>query len=297
MHNNVKAIVWMIIHIILAAFINMYYRILSESIDKIHIGFLINFYTFLSILPWAIYYRKAIFKSYCWYIHLFRAILTVSSQLLLIYAFSNMRFAQVSAITLTYPLICTIGAAIFFKEKVGLYRSLALIIGFIGALIIINPTYNDFNVYSIFVILAMVFWAGIDMLVRKVGHNENLSIQFFYTIMFLCVVSAFPASLLRLPEISVILNYKFLLLGIFFSIYMLSGFIAIIETECIGIVMPFYFLVLVLSTAIGYYIFDEVIRLSTIIGSSVILCSSSFIAYKEHKTKKLEEMQKQGNLI
>lgn len=299
MSNNLKAIVWMVIHIILSALLNMGYRLLNDSLSKIHIAFLINAFTFLTILPWAFYtYKKdkQIFKSSYWTIHLFRSGLSVSSQVLLIYAFTNMEFAQVSAITLLYPLLGTLGGAIFFKEKLGAHHNTALLVGFIGALIIINPSYSGFNLYSLLVIIAMILWVGIDLLVRRIRHNEKVSTQIFYTLMFLCVVSAIPATFSGLPSLRLMLDYKFLLLGILFVFYMLSGFIAIIETESIGIVMPFYFLVLILAIIIGYFVFNESIKISTVIGSVLILASTSYIAYKEAKMGNSHAVTKKTNL-
>jgi drug/metabolite transporter (DMT)-like permease len=275
----------------------MHFRLLGKTLDELQISFFVNFAGLVSILPFVVYNYKHIFKSYFWPLHLIRSICTVSSNILLIYAYNNMKFAQVSAITLTYPLFSTLGAAIFLGEKIGLTRVLALIIGFIGSLIIINPNYNEFNYYSILALLAMCLWVTFDMLTRKFPNTESVLTQSFYTLLFITVIAIIPASLTNFSNIELGLLTEIPYLGVIVLLYIMSGFVAIICTEGIAVVMPFYFLVLVISSAIGYYIFHESLALSTIIGALIILVSTTYIACREYKIKKLQEMQMQGHLI
>ena len=287
----------MLVHITTAALMAMSYRILDTQIHRLHVSFILNISALIVMMPWILLKFKKIFKTEFWYIHLARAACTVIGQLILIYVYNNMNFAQVSAITLTYPLLCTLGAAIFLQEKIGLYRVIALVIGFIGALIIVNPNYNDFSFYSVYAFVAMFFWVGFDLLTKRHGISEPMVTQVLYTILFMFLLSVFPAALTKAPKLSFELFKIMPLLGILMFFYILSGIATIIESEGVSLVLPLYFLVLIISSSIGYFVFKETIARSTLIGSLIIFSSASYVAYKEYRTKKLEKMQRQADLF
>lgn len=295
MHNNLKAISWMLIHVITAALLSMHYRILGDKLDELQISFFTNITGLIFILPIATYHFKSI--SYFWRLHLVRSFCTVLANLLLIYAYNNMPFAQVSAITLTYPLFSTLVASIFLGEKIGISRVVALLAGFAGALVIINPNYNDFNYYAILVLLAMCLWIAFDVLTRTFPNNESVLTQSFYALIFTTAISLIPVSLTDFSAFKPELVSDLPILGLVVALYIMSGFFAIISPEAIAVVMPFYFLVLVMSIAIGYYVFDEALSLSTVVGSLIILSSTTYIALREYRVKKIQSMQKQAKLI
>ncbi|AHX11044.1 eamA-like transporter family protein [Neorickettsia helminthoeca str. Oregon] len=265
--------------------------------DRAVVAFYLNVIGFIFLIPFALWKRKELAQSTLWRIYMLRALLTASSQILLVYAYNNMEFAQVSAITLLYPLMCSAASCMIFREKVGIRRASALVTGFIGAVIIINPSYHAFNHYSLYVILVTFLWVAYDLATSKWGKTESLITQSFFVMLFVTLFSALPASFKDFTNVSPLFWENFHYFGLIVVFYFVSGIAAIMHANELSVVMPFYFLVLVVSTAIGYYVFSESVSLSTSFGATIILGSTSYIAYREYQIKKSMEKQKSTRLI
>lgn len=297
MTKNIIGIIWMLIHVVCSVVLSIYYRILSEYFHPLQISFFYNFSAFLIILPIILKKRKQLIKSCFVLAHAYRAASYVAAQLILIFVYHNMPFAQVSAITITYPLFTTVFAVLFLREKIGIHRLIALIIGFIGAVIIIHPDPYDFNKYSLLAITAVIMWATFDMITNKIGDKENMLIQLLYVIFFMGLFSIFPMVLVPLPT-SISLHHLILfgLFGVIIIIYMFSAVLAVAQAE-INIVSPFFFCALILSSMVGYFIFNEQLKVRTIIGAIIILASIIYIAYREYRAKQIAQRLQQSRLI
>ena len=296
MTKNIPGIIWMIVHVICAAAISSFSRILYESFHPFHISLFYNFTALIIALPFIIKARQQLIKSCFIAAHALRGALYTIAQLVFIFVYNHMPFAQVAAITMAYPLFATIFAVIFLKERIGLHRIIALVIGFTGASIIINPASSDFNMYSMFAIMGIVMWAVFDMVTNKIGSKESIGIQLMHLLIFIGTFAILPASTIPFPTISLYYLPLFVLMGLIIIIYMLSAVLAFAEAE-INIVSMFYFTTLPISSLVGYIIFDESVKLRTVIGSCIIFFSFIYIAYREYRAKKIAERLHQSRLI
>ncbi|MBQ4875188.1 MAG: DMT family transporter [Rickettsiaceae bacterium H1] len=297
MTKNIAGIFWMLIHVMTAATIAMFYRILSASFDKLYISFFYNFSAFLIVLPFVIKKRAKLIKSCFLRAHAIRSACYIIAQLMLIFVYNNMPFAQVAAITITYPLFTTVSAVLFLKERIGIHRFIALIIGFIGAAIIVNPNPHSFNKYSLIAVLAIILWTSFDIITNKVGRKESMSEQLLHTLIFMGLFSILPATAGHVPtNINIYYIGLFILIGLIVILYCLSGLLAVAEAE-INIVSPFYFTVLPISSCISYFVFDEQIEIRTIVGAGIIITSAIYIAYREYRAKQVAKQLQQSRLI
>ncbi|KYH12260.1 DMT family transporter [Neorickettsia sp. 179522] len=293
-NNNLKAILWMLVHMFTAALMCASYRILGTQMDRLVLAFFLNASGFIFIIPFAVYKNREIRRSTLWKSYMLRASLTVSAQLLLIYAYNNMEFAQVSAITLLYPLLCSFASCIILHEKIGVSKATSLVIAFIGAIIIVNPDYYSFNYYSLFAILATSLWVLYDLATAKYGKTESIVTQSFFIMFFITLFSGLLAAYRDFTSIPELFWEDVHYFGLVAFVYFVSGIGAIMYTNELGLVMPFYFLVLIVSTAIGYYGFSESISFKTSFGATTILCSTIYIAYCEYKNKGKRNLKKQN---
>ena len=81
------------------------------------------------------------------------------------------------------------------KEKVRVRRWSAVIIGFIGALVIIRPGFTTFNPASFFVLINAVTWASAIIMVRILTRTESSTVIVAYMFILLTVITAIPAAL------------------------------------------------------------------------------------------------------
>jgi len=117
--------------------------------------------------------RKAIFKITNWQKHLLRAILGILAISCFYYAVNRMSFVNYSTLHHIYPLFVMLLSFFFLKEKIKLSQWLAIILGFLGVLIITNPT-TDVSLIPVLTILVGSFIAaGSDILVKNLTKTES----------------------------------------------------------------------------------------------------------------------------
>tara|TARA_B100001540_G_scaffold114271_1_gene102376 strand:- start:3404 stop:4336 length:933 start_codon:yes stop_codon:yes gene_type:complete len=96
----------------------------------------------------------------------------------------NVEFATAMTLTFSSPFFIVIFSIFFLNDKVGIYRWSAIIIGFIGVILILRPTSDIFNFYSIFSILTAIAWAFTVMILKFIPSGYSTSKIQFYTLMF-----------------------------------------------------------------------------------------------------------------
>ncbi len=288
MTKNIIGIIWILLYVLCVVFLGMYSRVLSRDFSLFQISFVYNVAALIIVLPFVIKRRSQLMKnSVLWYCVL-RALCIFLAQVLTIIAYNNIPFAQVAAISITYPLFSTLAAVIFLNEKVCINLFLALMIGFIGAGITVNPSLNDFNYYSLFVIASILLWVAFDIITNKIGDRENIWDQILLIILFIGLFSIFPIFGSNWPNMHDHNLILFFLIGVIVVLYMLSITWAVAKAE-VSIVTPFYFTVLPISSLVAYFIFDEKIKMRIILGAAIIFISVIYMAFRDYRAKKMSE--------
>lgn len=195
-----------------------------------------------------------------------------------------MPLSSLSAILQATPLVVVIGAAIFFGEKVGWRRWTAILIGFIGVLMIIQPGSKDFELSSIFAVLGTLGFAGRDLATRaapKVLSNTQLGVYGFFILiptgLFLLAFSneqaIWPSQIAWLK-----------ILGT--SIFGFLAYYALTAAMRIGdvsIVTPFRYTRMIFALIIGILIFNEKPDSFTLIGSAIIIIVGIYTLLRSRK--------------
>lgn len=233
-----------------------------------------------------------------WPLHICRAFLFSIGFSLFYTAFPFMTLASATTIFFSAPLITAVLAAIFLREKVGLYRIAALIVGFCGVLIAMNPTSGSFQWISILPLICAVTYSISQIIMRIVGERDSTLTVGLYTIVFAGVfVIPFAwithyftnfaefAPHLRWgwDELMVSETSNLILLGIL-GILGMIGYLLISRayqvTEA-SIAAPFEYIYLPLATILGYVAWNEVPTWNTLVGMGFIVSSGIYIGYRE----------------
>jgi drug/metabolite transporter (DMT)-like permease len=187
-----------------------------------------------------------------------------------------------SAVALSFstPLFTIILAIIILKETMKYYHKLALLLGFTGMLLIVQPGGSAFNFESLIVILACFLWSITDIIVKRTGAVSNgASVTFYFALFSFIMLTPFLYRVWITPTIEQL--FCLLAIAIFFLLNMLS----LTHSYKIGnltIIQPFAFMSLIFTSILAYFTFNQVITLPTIFGSIIIIASSGFITYREH---------------
>tara|TARA_B100000579_G_scaffold402791_1_gene386329 strand:+ start:22 stop:903 length:882 start_codon:yes stop_codon:yes gene_type:complete len=199
-------------------------------------------------------------------------------------ALRNLPLATVVSITFAAPIFTTIMSIIFLSEKVGLYRWLAVIVGFIGIIIISEPGFNSLNLYYIYPIIFCLGLSYVAITIRQLSTTEPVWLIGLYFSISIMVLSFFT-----LTEGWIFPNLKdFFLLSM---VGILGGLANLWLTQSykfseVSLVTPLKYLALLFAIIFGYLFWDEIPTVKTLIGATLVIISSVIIFRREIYLKK-----------
>lgn len=200
-------------------------------------------------------------------------------------ALGQVPLANVSAILQSLPLAVTLGAALFLGEPVGWRRWGAIIVGFLGVMIIIQPGPEGFTVASVYVIFSVITAAGRDLVTRRIDRTvSSLTVTLFtaasISMAGLLITPLFggwqPVSAWTLGKLAIA------------SVFLFAGYQAVIMAMRVGeisFIAPFRYTSLLWAVALGMLFFDEVPDIWMVIGATVVIGSGLYTFYRENKRK------------
>ena len=200
-------------------------------------------------------------------------------------ALRSLPLATVVSISFAAPIFTTIFSIFLLSEKVGIYRWLAVIVGFVGILIITEPGITSLNIYYIFPIIFCIGLSYVAITIRKLSTSEPVwLISLFFSI------SITLLSLLSIPFGWVMPTIKdFLILamiGIFGGVANLWLGQSYKYSE-VSLVTPLKYLALVFAIIFGYLIWDEVPTIKSLFGAALVIFSTLIIFRREIYKKKI----------
>ena len=258
-------------------------------LDYYPVGQVLFFRFFIGFIPiFFIIPRDKIFNFYKTSrpgLHAFRAICGALAIIALFYGLRELPLADVISLTFGGPIFVTVASIFFLSEKVGIKRWSAVIIGFIGMLLIIQPAFVELNYYYISPIIFCIFFACVAISVRSLSKTEpNYTIAFYFT--FLCTVLGL-CSLFFVEWVlpSLIDALILIIMGICGSVanLLLTQSYRLAETS---LVTPIKYLSLVFAILFGFFIWNEIPKILTLIGAVLVILSSLIIFVREKHLKK-----------
>ncbi len=249
--------------------------------------------TLLPLVLWLGAPHRIFTPLWPWY--LARAMLFASGFAMFYAAFPFMGLAEVTTLFFAAPLMTATLAALFLQEKIGLHRSAALLVGFVGVVIAMNPGGGDFGWISILPLLCALTYAISQIIVRKIGEQDTSLVIGLYTISFsglLIVPMGFAVSQVivitpelnhlrmdwPLPKAEGIANLA--LLGAIGTVaYTLVS--RAYQIASASVIAPFDYSYLPLAALLGYLLWGEVPPHTTFIGMVLIVASGMYTAYRE----------------
>ncbi|MGI9418274.1 MAG: DMT family transporter [Geminicoccaceae bacterium] len=196
-------------------------------------------------------------------------------------AIAYLPLADVIALSFSKPMFVTAGAALLLAEVVRARRWSAVIAGFLGVLIVLQPGGDVVSPYALVVLVGTVMGAATALMIKRLTGRETVSAIVWYQAMFATALSL-PLCLLhwRMPDM---LEWTLLIgIGALGTLSWLSATraLALIDASAAA---PFEFLRLPFAAVIAFILFAEVPKLSTWLGGAVIFAAAIYIARREAK--------------
>ena len=202
------------------------------------------------------------------------------------YATIHIPIAEVTAIGYSIPLYVTVGAALFFGEKMKYYHVIALTLGFLGALIIIRPGFQEISLGQLAQIFASPIFATSYLMAKRLSFNES-------SIVIVGMLSLF-VSIAQIPMVLFIWVAPNLTDVIFLGLVAFlatTGHYAMTQSfrlTPMTISQPVTFLQLVWATIMGVYLFGDIFDIYVILGGAIIILAATVITYYDTKTHRYQ---------
>ena len=217
-------------------------------------------------------------------LQIFRALINIISMICWFSAIGMMHFEKATALGFTTPLFTTILAVLVLGEVIRFHRTAALLLGFIGIIIIIRPGYVPFEFGTVLMLIASFSFSFVLIFVKKLSATDSSQTIIFYHLLFMTPVF-FILSLFFWETISLYQLLIFIFMGAsgLLSHWCLAQAFKLSDTT---FVMPLQFTKLIWASLIGLFMFAEQPEIWTWIGGLIIFISVVYITYREAFKKK-----------
>jgi drug/metabolite transporter (DMT)-like permease len=230
----------------------------------------------LLILPQT---GSAVFRTLRTRDHVFRSLSQATSMTLLVLAFSLMPLASVVAINFSAPLFTTVISIAILKEHVGVARWTALIVGFLGVLIVTHPGSSTFQIGALYALANAFMYGSVTAAVRGMTATESAETLLMYQLL---LITLFFVPLLAF--------------GVMMPSWADAGLMGINGlTNAIGqfwwtralhlapasAVSPFFYLSLVWAALLGYLVWGDMPTISLLIGSTIVVGAGLWLLWRE----------------
>jgi|TARA_B100001971_G_scaffold183655_1_gene181817 drug/metabolite transporter (DMT)-like permease len=286
MSKNHLGVVYMIMSVLFFSFMD----ILIKITDEYAVGQVMFFRAVFGLIPIFFLIPKNrlrdFYKTKHVGLHFYRSFFGAIAMAAIFIGLRNLQLAEVTSLAFSGPIWVVIFSMIFLSEKIRAKRWVAVGLGFIGVLIISKPGFDNLNYYYIFPIIFCIGFAGVSILIRKLtlaGETVWLIAFYFSVASGLGGLATFPLGDWIMPT-----KYDLVLLIL---VGLLGGIANLTLTQSyklaeVTLTTPLKYLSLVFAVIYGFYFFNEVPSINTLLGAGLIVISSGIIFFRENQLKK-----------
>ena len=217
-------------------------------------------------------------------LHFSRCFFGLMALLSIFTALRNLPLATVVSISFAAPIFTTIFSIFFLSEKVGYFRWLAVFVGFVGIIIISEPGLSSLNVYYIFPVIFVLGMSYVAISIRQLSSTEPVWLisLYFSAAITLAGLFTIPYGWLMPNLIDLILLSLIGIFGGVANLWLSQSY----KFSEVSLVTPLKYLDLNFSIIFGYFIWDEIPTIKTLVGATLVITSSVIIFRREILLKK-----------
>jgi drug/metabolite transporter (DMT)-like permease len=292
MSENFRGAVLMMI--CMGAFVlnDAFVRLAGDSLPLAQILFYRGLLTTITLVLVALYtgvFKLKVPRQDKWLIF-FRSFTEALTAYFFLTAVMNMPFANVTAVLQILPMTVTLAAAIFFKEKVGLFRILLILLGFLGVILIINPAKDGFNMYAGYALISVFLITTRDLLSRKLSVDVSTLIPTvsasFGVLLFsivLTINTAFQPLNLE--------NSFFIGSAAFFIIFGYYTAVLVMRAGEISFISPFRYTAVLFALILGFIFFNEQPDKIALLGMIIVMFSGIVLMMRNNSVNKASQKE------
>ena len=275
-----KAISYNLLAWAILPFMDAIAKYLSSELSFFQITWARYFFTVFFALPFMFFFFR---KNLIWttqpMLQSVRGLLLFFANVLFFYSISVISMAKALTLAFVAPLITTTLSPLMLKEKVGIKRWSAVIVGFIGSLIVIRPGFIDFNLATIAGLGTGFFYGVYIIVTRKLHTSDSPLLTLLLTGVVGLIIGSFIVPFFW-QNLSI---YQWLLLALMGIFACLGHFFLILSLKYADAskLAPFAYFEIITNVILGYYFFGDFPVIWTWIGLLIIVLSGIYISFRE----------------
>jgi drug/metabolite transporter (DMT)-like permease len=256
-------------------------RLASAQLHPFEIAFFRNFFGLLFVLPLLLRHGPGILRTTKLPFYVLRCSIGIVSMLAGFWAIVHLPLAQAIALSYSTPLFVTLGAVLVLGEIVRARRWTAVLVGFVGVLVIVRPGSSDFSHASLVALLAAVASASVAISIKFLSRTEHPDAIVLYTTLLWVPMSLVPALMVWETPSGITWLWIVLAGALGSSAHML--WTRALKLADASLLTPISFLQILVVAVLGYLLFDEVLDRWTALGAAIIFASNVYIARRESR--------------
>ena len=254
-------------------------RYATRYVPTQEVAFFRNAFGLLALLPMLIRPGSAPLTTQQLPRYFLRSAIGLASMLCAFWAIGHLPISQAISLSYSTPLFVTIAAVLWLGETVRLRRWAAVIIGFIGVLIIVRPGSTSFTPGTLVAVGAAVLSSLVAIQIKQLTRVDSADTVVFYTYVFWVPLSLVPALFVWVWPTG--LAWVWLVAtGVLGTLGQLLWTRALRLGE-VSALTPISFMQLPLVSLLGWLLFNETLDRWTVIGAAIILGANAYIAHRE----------------
>tara|TARA_A100001011_G_scaffold397918_1_gene500518 strand:+ start:646 stop:1533 length:888 start_codon:yes stop_codon:yes gene_type:complete len=284
MNNNIKAVLLATVASFCAVLMAVFLKLAQNDINVFTAGFLRFFFGLIVIFPFIIKSNFNIYKTNNFKFHLIRSMINVPMMILGFAALMYIPLEQIKAIGFLSPILVVILSVLILKEKIYIIRILALIIGFVGVLIILRPGIIEINIGAYMVLLSGLLWSTVIIITKFMSKEDSPMTILTYQYTFVTIFTL-PLALIYWTNPTLHSLYYALLAAIVGTVLHLCINNSYRLAD-LSVIQPVWFTQLIFASVFGFSIFGEIPDGWTWAGGILVFTSVLIITYRENYLKK-----------
>ncbi len=248
---------------------------IADDLPVQMIVFFRNVLGLLLLTPWLLKYGFEAIKTEKIGFHFMRAAVGVTAMTCLFYSWGHLPLAQAALLKQTAPFFIPLIAFFWLSERIGTYVKLAILIGFLGAALVLNPQEGSFNIGVVIALFGAMLGALAKVTIRRMRDTEPAQRIVFYFALFSALLSAIPAFLVWQ---SITFNHFFWLLIVAGASTLAQLFLSkAYGLAPAGQLGPFTYGSVAFAALMGWWLWGELLELNTVFGI-VLISLGGFLA-------------------
>ncbi|WP_299146863.1 DMT family transporter [uncultured Tateyamaria sp.] len=217
-----------------------------------------------------------------WGLIALRSIAEVGAAYFFITALLNMPLANVTAVLQVLPLTVAVGAALFFREPLGWRRMSAILLGFMGMLLIVRPGPEGFSIYAGYALVAVACVTVRDLSTRRLSPGvPSMTVTLVAAVTVMICAGAASVTTEWVP-----IDTRLAALIGGASVFIIGGYFFSVQVMRVGeisFIAPFRYTGLIWALVLGWVVFDDWPSSVTLLGAAIVVATGLFTLYRERR--------------